>query len=229
MYKIATLASGAKPVSVPEKGYTADVDAILARVTPRTKIVFLANPNNPTGTYLPNERGAPPAQGAARQRAARDRRGLLRVRAPQRLRGGAGAGRHHRQHGDDAHLLQDLRARRAAGSAGPIARRRWPTRSTARAGPSTSMRRRSPPAWRRSPTARTWRPAIAHNEKWLPWVTAEIEKLGLEVTPSVGNFVLIHFADAEGAGRRRGRRVPQGARHHPAPRRPPTACPTACA
>ena len=40
--------------------------------------------------------------------------------------------------------------------------------------------------------------AVAHNEKWLPWVTAEIEKLGLEVTPSVGNFVLIHFADAEG-------------------------------
>ena len=33
--------------------YTADVDAILARVTPSTKMVFLANPNNPTGTYLP--------------------------------------------------------------------------------------------------------------------------------------------------------------------------------
>ncbi|MEO8651270.1 MAG: aminotransferase class I/II-fold pyridoxal phosphate-dependent enzyme, partial [Hyphomicrobiaceae bacterium] len=40
--------------------------------------------------------------------------------------------------------------------------------------------------------------SVAHNEKWLPWVTAEIEKLGLKVTPSVGNFVLIHF-DAEGA------------------------------
>ena len=36
-----------------ETNYTADVDAILAAVTPRTKIVFLANPNNPTGTYLP--------------------------------------------------------------------------------------------------------------------------------------------------------------------------------
>ena len=35
--------------------------------------------------------------------------------------------------------------------------------------------------------------AVAHNEKWLPWVTAELEKLGLKVTPSVGNFVLIHF------------------------------------
>ena len=58
---------------------------------------------------------------------------------------------------------------------------------------------------------------IAHNEKWLPWVTSEIQKLGLEVTPSVGNFVLIHFADPKAAGGRR--RVPESARHHPAPRR----------
>jgi histidinol-phosphate aminotransferase len=35
--------------------------------------------------------------------------------------------------------------------------------------------------------------AVAHNERWLPWVSGEIEKLGLKVTPSVGNFVLIHF------------------------------------
>ena len=53
VYPIATLGRGAKPVVAPEKNYTADVDAILAAVTPKTKIVFLANPNNPTGTYLP--------------------------------------------------------------------------------------------------------------------------------------------------------------------------------
>ena len=41
--------------------------------------------------------------------------------------------------------------------------------------------------------------AIAHNERWLPWVTAEVEKLGLTVTPSVANFVLIHFPTAEKA------------------------------
>ena len=34
---------------------------------------------------------------------------------------------------------------------------------------------------------------MAHNERWLPWITDEIGKLGLDVTPSVGNFVLIHF------------------------------------
>lgn len=44
---------GATVVRVKEKDFTADVDAILAAVTPRTKIVWLANPNNPTGTYLP--------------------------------------------------------------------------------------------------------------------------------------------------------------------------------
>src|SRR5213080_706425 len=66
VYPIATLGTGAKPVVAPETNYTADVDVILARVNERTKIVFLANPNNPTGTYLPFDevkrlhRGLPP-------------------------------------------------------------------------------------------------------------------------------------------------------------------------
>src|SRR5487761_538062 len=53
IYPIVTLGAGAKPVVAPEKDFTADVDAILAAVTRKTKIVFLANPNNPTGTCLP--------------------------------------------------------------------------------------------------------------------------------------------------------------------------------
>src|SRR5258706_12293395 len=52
VYPIATLAAGGKPVVAPEKNYTADVDAILGLATERTKVVFLANPNNPTGTYV---------------------------------------------------------------------------------------------------------------------------------------------------------------------------------
>ena len=51
VYPIATLGSGAKPIVAAEKSYTADVDTILAAVSERTKVVFLANPNNPTGTY----------------------------------------------------------------------------------------------------------------------------------------------------------------------------------
>src|SRR5246500_594532 len=50
VYPIATRGTGAKPVVAPETNFTADVDAILAAVTAKTKIVFLANPNNPTGT-----------------------------------------------------------------------------------------------------------------------------------------------------------------------------------
>jgi histidinol-phosphate aminotransferase len=50
VYPIATLGTGAKPVVAAETDFTADVDAILASVTPRTKVVFLANPNNPTVT-----------------------------------------------------------------------------------------------------------------------------------------------------------------------------------
>src|SRR5215475_8599855 len=52
VYPIATLGSGATPIAVKEKSYTADVDAMLAAVSERTKVVFLANPNNPTGTYM---------------------------------------------------------------------------------------------------------------------------------------------------------------------------------
>lgn len=55
MYALYAKAVGAVPVSVPEQDLTADIDAILAAVTDKTRIVFLANPNNPTGTYLPVE------------------------------------------------------------------------------------------------------------------------------------------------------------------------------
>jgi histidinol-phosphate aminotransferase len=51
VYPIATRRVGATPVVAPDQDYATDVDAILACVTERTKIVFIANPNNPTGTY----------------------------------------------------------------------------------------------------------------------------------------------------------------------------------
>src|SRR5919112_2595713 len=53
VYRIAILAAGGTPVVAPEKNLRTDVDAILSRVTDKTRIVFLANPNNPTGTYIP--------------------------------------------------------------------------------------------------------------------------------------------------------------------------------
>jgi histidinol-phosphate aminotransferase len=52
MYPIAAQAAGATPVVAPEKNLRTDIDAILATVTEKTRIVFIANPNNPTGSYL---------------------------------------------------------------------------------------------------------------------------------------------------------------------------------
>ncbi|HEX5005510.1 MAG TPA: histidinol-phosphate transaminase [Hyphomonadaceae bacterium] len=53
IYAIIAEQQGASVVEVAERDFTADVDAILKAVTPKTKVVWLANPNNPTGTYLP--------------------------------------------------------------------------------------------------------------------------------------------------------------------------------
>ena len=55
MYRISTLAAGGTPVEVPERARHVDIDAILAAVTPRTKLVFLTNPSNPAATFLPME------------------------------------------------------------------------------------------------------------------------------------------------------------------------------
>jgi histidinol-phosphate aminotransferase len=52
MYRISALAAGASPVEVPERARTVDVEAIIAACTPRTRLVFIANPANPTGTMI---------------------------------------------------------------------------------------------------------------------------------------------------------------------------------
>ncbi|MEO1551830.1 MAG: histidinol-phosphate transaminase, partial [Pseudomonadota bacterium] len=52
IYPIVARAAGATPIAVPEQQRTADVDAILAAITDTTRLIFLANPNNPTGTML---------------------------------------------------------------------------------------------------------------------------------------------------------------------------------
>jgi histidinol-phosphate aminotransferase len=52
MSNIHSIAQGAELVIAPEKSYRVDVDAMLERVTPRTRFCTIANPNNPTGTYI---------------------------------------------------------------------------------------------------------------------------------------------------------------------------------
>ena len=82
VYKIATLANSATPVIVPEKtpiAHQVDVDAMLAAVTPKTRMVYIANPNNPTGSYLTRTRCAACMPACRRDCAAGDRRGLWRI------------------------------------------------------------------------------------------------------------------------------------------------------
>lgn len=53
VYEIAARRCGAEPIVAPDADYGTDIDALLALVTPRTRVIFIANPNNPTGSYLP--------------------------------------------------------------------------------------------------------------------------------------------------------------------------------
>ncbi|HEY7806090.1 MAG TPA: histidinol-phosphate transaminase [Croceibacterium sp.] len=67
VYDIAARRSGATPVVAPDRDYATDVDALLACVSERTRVVFLANPNNPTGTFLPRSELARLHAGLPRQ------------------------------------------------------------------------------------------------------------------------------------------------------------------
>ena len=59
MYRISALAAGATPVSVPEKTRRVNVEAILESVTEKTRLVFIANPANPTATMLERHSDSP--------------------------------------------------------------------------------------------------------------------------------------------------------------------------
>src|SRR5690606_10666242 len=53
VYRLSTQARGARHVMVPAKNYGHDLDAMFEAIAPDTRLVFIANPNNPTGTYHP--------------------------------------------------------------------------------------------------------------------------------------------------------------------------------
>lgn len=55
VYPLATMATGARPVAVQARDFGHDLDAMVTAITKRTRVIFIANPNNPTGTFLPGE------------------------------------------------------------------------------------------------------------------------------------------------------------------------------
>ncbi len=195
VYPIVIAASGAKAVVAPEKNYTTDVDAMLACVTPRTKVMFLANPNNPTGTYLPFSEvkrlhaALPPhvllVLDAAYAEFVRNNdyeAGIaLASEAPNVIM----ARTFSKIHG-----LAALRLGWAYGPAAII-----DVLNRIRGAFNVSSAAISAGVAAIGDTAFVER-AYQHNETWLHFLSEEIRKLGLVVTPSVGNFVLIHFKDA---------------------------------
>lgn len=197
MYPIATLGAGAKPVVAAEKNLTTDVDAIINAVTPRTKMVFVANPNNPTGTYIPFDE-------VKRLHAALPPHVMLVLDAAYSeyvRRNDYEAGIELVATSENVVMLRTfskihgLAALRLGWIYGPghiidaLNRIRGPfnVNAPAIAAGIASI----------ADTAHLDK-ARAHNETWLPWLTTEIEKLGIKVTPSVGNFLLLHFPETPG-------------------------------
>ncbi len=192
VYRIAILAAAGTPVVAPERDLTADVDAILAAVTERTKIVFLANPNNPTGTYIPFDEvkrlhaGLPPHVLLV----------LDAAYAEYVRRNDYASGLELVATSDNVVMtrtfskIHGLAALRLGWMVGPahvidaVNRIRGPFNVNAPA-IAAGIAAIGDDAHLSA--------ALAHNDEWLPALTREIEALGLEVTPSVGNFLLIHF------------------------------------
>jgi len=192
MYPIATLGVGATPVAVPETNLTTDVDAILARVNERTRIVFLANPNNPTGTYLPEDElrrlhaGLPEdvllvLDGAyaefvveedyvAGEALVREASNVVMTRTFSKI-----------------YALASLRVGWAYAPVEII----------------DVLDRVRPPFNVSAPAIAAAKVALedcehtersrAHNAEMLPWFSKQVEALGLQVNPSVANFVIVRF------------------------------------
>lgn len=192
VYRIAILSAGGTPVVAPETNLTADTDAILARISQRTKLVFLANPNNPTGTYLPI--------GEIRRLHAGLPANVILVLdaayAEYVRRNDYEAGIELTSSSSNVVMTRTfskifgLAALRIGWCYGPAAiidtlnRVRGPFNVNAAA-----IAAGSAAIGDRAHVERSMR----HNDEWLGWTSEKLTGLGLTVTPSVGNFILIHF------------------------------------
>jgi histidinol-phosphate aminotransferase len=191
-YPIAIRAAGGIPVSADETRLTANVDAMLAKVTAKTKIVYLANPNNPTGAYLPFSE-------VKRLHAGLPGDALLVLDAAYAeyvSRNDYAAGIELVSTSDNVVMtrtfskiygLANLRIGWAYGPAriiDALNRVRGPfnVNGAAIAAGVAAIEDAGHVA-----------AAAAHNARWLPWLADEIGRLGVEAAPSVGNFLLLRF------------------------------------
>jgi histidinol-phosphate aminotransferase len=192
LYPIAARTAGATPIEVPEKNLTFDVDATLACVTPKTRLVFIANPNNPTGTFIPRDE-------MKRLHAGLPKSVLLVIDAAY----AEFVGRNDYEPGlelatrePNAVMTRTFSKIYALGGM----RIGWAYGSAAIA--DVLNRIRAP--FNVSSAAQICGVAAvedvaavdaarAHNDIWRPWLARELEALGLTLTPAVANFVLVRF------------------------------------
>jgi len=198
MYDISARAVGATPVKAPETDLTANVDALLAKVSNKTRILFLANPNNPTGTYLAD-------QEITRLRAGLPGDVLLVIDAAyaefvekQDYRPGV----ERVEKFDNTVMTRTFSKIYGLGGL----RLGW-----AYCPPSVvDVLNRIRGPFNVSSQAMTAGEAAVndieftkkcrdHNHQWLAWMVSELKKLGLSVPENaVGNFILVRFPDTAG-------------------------------
>lgn len=196
IYSIAARTAGATPVVVPENGLRTDIEAILTGVTPRTKMVFVANPNNPTGTYI--------SRAELNDLRARLRDDILLVvdaayaefADPEDYTPGLELARET----DNVVMLRTFskayglaNLRLGWGCAAPaiidiLNRIRGPFNVSGPAQAAGIAALEDEVFMAR---------VLTHNAEWRRWYTEALTRLGLEVVPSVANFLLFQFPDAE--------------------------------
>lgn len=197
MYRLIGLSVGAEVVEAPERQLTADVDSLLAAVTPTTRIVFIANPNNPTGTYIPEA-------GLQRLRAGLSDDVLLVIDAAYAeyvTRNDYAAGEALVDRGQNTVMTRTFSKIYGLGGV----RLGWAYCPQDVA--DVLNRIRGPfnvgtPAQAAGIAAVEDTDFLArsrdHNAAWLPWIAERIAATGLKVTPSAGNFVLVECPEEEG-------------------------------
>jgi histidinol-phosphate aminotransferase len=194
MFGIYANSVGATVVTAPSPNFTADVDALAAAVTPKTALVFLANPNNPTGTWVDKDAvrrlvdampehallvldsayaeylADEPRYDAGLHYVSERPGRVVVLRTFSKLYALAGL-RVGWLHADPRTIDFLLRARLI-----------FPVTAPSQAAAIAAL-----------DDLDHVRASVAHNARWLPWVTNELRALVHEVLPSGGNFVLVRF------------------------------------
>ena len=197
LYRIVTLANSGVPVEVPTPDLTLHIDDMIARVSSKTRLVYVANPNNPTASYV----------------SVSEMRRLHRALPDSAILVIDAAYAEYVQKNDyeagielvstTSNVVMTRTFSKVYGLAGirvgwaycPKAIADVLNRIRAPFNVNIAAQRAAVAAL--ADTAHTER-AIKHNETWRVWLTQQIRALGLRVDDSAANFVLIHFPDKPG-------------------------------